>query len=102
MVIPLSTRAAASSGSASSSVRGGHRFFQQIDASRAGAFGAIQHRALLDGGDARWNRNHHARTGNEEREPTLAATLHAADEVPKHRFGNFEIADHAVFQRTNR
>jgi hypothetical protein len=54
---------------------GGHRFFDQIHAPRAGALGAVEHRAFFDGGDARWNRDHHARMMK------CFAAMHPADEV---------------------
>src|SRR5439155_688667 len=53
------------------------------------------HGPLFDFGDPGRNRNHHAWP---RPHPTV---VHFRNKMPQHRFGDFEVRDHAVFQRAD-
>src|SRR5439155_817290 len=79
------------------SIDRGSRLFHQTRPSRAGGDRGILHRALLDLGDAGRDADDHARTRIQQR----ALAVHLADEVVEHLFGDVEVADDAVLERTD-
>ena len=59
------------------------------------AEGRVEHRALLDRGDPRRDRDDHARAEQ------LVAPVDIADEVAEHGLGDVEVGDDAVLERSN-
>jgi hypothetical protein len=62
----------------------------------AGRHRRLAHRALLDLGDPRRDRDHDARAQQ------VRAVVRLADEVAQHRLGDLEVGDHPVAQRPHR
>ena len=75
--------------------RGRHRLLDQQHLAGTGALGAFLDRPALDGGAA----GGHA--DNDQRAGEAAAAMDLADEVLDHLFGDFEIGNDAVTQRTD-
>ena len=76
--------------------RRGHRLFDRVGRlARTGEFGGVAHGSLLDAGDARRHRDHHARLGP-------ASGVHFLDEVAQHLLADIEVGDDAIAQRTHR
>ena len=73
-----------------------HGLLDQVDLARAGALGALLHRALLDLGDAEGHADDDARLHQR------APVVRAGDEVAQHRLGDLEVGDDAVAQRADR
>src|SRR5437764_1769 len=94
--MPRSMMSAASSGGVLSSVdRCGHRLFDEIRLTRAGAERRFLDGALLDTCHARRNADDDARMCE-------AMLMDLLDEVPKHLLGHVEVGDDAVLQRPDR
>ena len=73
-----------------------HRLLDQENLACAGALGALFHCTLLDLGDPKGNADDDAWL--HERAPVV---MRASDEVTKHGFGNVEVGDDAVAQRSH-
>src|SRR5437762_1917816 len=73
-----------------------HRFFDQINFSRASMGSRFPHRALFHFGNSGRDRDHHPRPR------AHPAIMDFADEMPQHRLCNFEIGDYTILERANR
>ena len=71
-----------------------HGLFDQINFARAGVSCGIFYRTFFNFGNAGGNSDDHP--GSNE-----LAMMNLLDEMPQHRFGDFEIGDDAVFHRPN-
>src|ERR1700730_4824796 len=73
-----------------------HRFLDQVYLPGAGGFGRLAQRALFDPADARGGADHDPRADQ------ITAVVGLLNEVAQHAFGNLEVSDDAVLERTDR
>src|SRR5713101_3412381 len=73
-----------------------HRFLDQVYLPGAGGFGRLAQRALFDPADARGGADHDLRADE------ITAVVGLLNEVAQHAFGDLEVSDDAVLERTDR
>src|SRR5229473_4009693 len=72
-----------------------HRFLDQVYLPGAGGFGRLAQRALFDRGDARGGADHDTRADE------ITSVVGLLNEVAQHAFGDLEVSDDAVLERTD-